>query len=206
MIDAFNSYSGDIKTIEAILAEFRVSEAGKANAAILADLDTFVSQYNAKMSQVETLQSSDDLARYNSNKDVWTAAKLRGDTAEMARLNAENEALRQKYSITTDSGKKLQSFKVGGIVQGANGEPVIAQVHAGEMVLNAQQQAVLFEALSGVPSRPVAQPSESTTSIVNHIDLGVDAVTLEDKADIQSFYDERARTVERLQSQGVKTR
>ncbi|GGG15783.1 hypothetical protein [Paenibacillus aceti] len=206
LIDAFNSYSGDIKMIEAVLAEFRVSEAGKANAAILEELDSFVSQYNAKMAQVETLRTADELAEYNANKDAWAAAKARGDTAEMARLNVRNQAIRDKYGILEDSGQKLQSFAVGGIVRGANGEPVIAQVHAGEMVLNARQQAVLFDALQGAASRTVSQPggAVTTTTITNHYDLGVDEVVLEDRADIRGFFDERARFAQRTQNRGDK--
>lgn len=205
LIDAFSSYSGDIKLIEAVLAEFRVSEAGKANAAILAELDSFVTQYNAKMAQVETLRTADELAEYNANKDAWAAAKARGDTAEMARLNARNQAIRDKYGIDKDTGK-LQSFHGGGIVRGARGAETIVLAKAGEMVLTDRQQAVLFEALSGISARPVSQPSGAVTHNTFQIDMGVGEVTLEDSADIQAFYDERARTVERLQTQGVKTR
>lgn len=204
LIDAFNSYSGDIKTIEAVLAEFRVSSAAQANAQILSQLDAFVREYNAKMSQVSGLAANDELAEYNANKDAWAAAKARGDTAEMARLNARNEEIRRKYGITSDTGK-LQSFAVGGIVKGRTGEPVIAQVHAGEMVLNAQQQAVLFEALSGVSTRPVTQPAAGPTQIVNNFDLGVDELTLADDTDVRTYFDERARFVQRAQTQGVKT-
>lgn len=204
LIDAFNSYSGDIKTIEAVLAQFRVSSAAQANSQILSDLDAFVREYNAKMSQVSGLNSDNDLAEYNANKDAWDAAKKRGDTVEMARLAARNEQLRKQYGITQDTGK-LQSFAVGGVVQGRSGEPVIAQVHAGEMVLNAQQQAVLFEALSGVVARPVSQPAGGPTQIVNNFDMGVDELTLSDDTDVRTFYDERARFVQRAQTQGVKS-
>lgn len=206
LISAFDSYSGDIKSIEAAISEFRVSESAKANTAILADLDAFVTQYNAKMTQVAALKTADELAEYNANKDAWEAAKARGDKAEMARLNARNQAIRDKYGILEDSGQKLQSFAVGGIVRGANSEPVIAQVHAGEMVLNAQQQAVLFDALQGVASRTVSQPggAVTTTTITNHYDLGVDEVVLEDRADIRGFFDERARFAQRTQNRGDK--
>ncbi|MFD1270641.1 phage tail tape measure protein, partial [Paenibacillus motobuensis] len=203
LIDAFNSYSGDIKTIEAILAEFRVSEAAKANAAILSELDSFVAQYNAKMSQVETLRQADELAEYNSNKDAWAAAKARGDTAEMARLSARNQAIRDKYGIDKDTGK-LQSFHGGGVVRGARGAETVVLAKAGEMVLTDRQQAVLFEALSGVSARPVAQPSGAITHNTYNIDMGADEVILEDRADIRTFYDERARVAERLQTMGVK--
>ncbi|MMZ63761.1 hypothetical protein D1872_260370 [compost metagenome] len=155
------------------------------------------------MSQVNALNGDNDLTEYNANKDAWEAAKKRGDTAEMTRLASRNQQLRDKYGIKTDTGK-LQSFAVGGVVQGRVGEPVLAQVHAGEMVLNAQQQAVLFDALSGVVTRAPAQPSGSTTYITNHIDMGAEEVVIEDAADARVFFSERERVMERLQTLGVK--
>lgn len=204
LIDAFNSYGGDIKTIEAAIADFRVSESAKANAAILADLDAFVAQYTAKMASVTAANQAADLAEYNANKDAYDAAAARGDRAEMERLRARNQAIRDKYGITQDTGR-LQSFATGGIVRGKNGEPVIVQAHAGEMVLNAQQQAVLFEALAGVSKRPVAQPLAPVTQITNHIDMSAGEVVIEDTADARTFYDERVRVMERLQTLGVKS-
>lgn len=209
LIDAFNSYGGDIKAIESAIATFRVSESAAANAAILTELDSFVAQYNAKMAQLTTDIADDprdrDLAEYNANKDAWSAAKARGDSAEMARLAARNEELRRLYGIAQDTGK-LQSFSIGGIVKGARGEAVPVIAHAGEMVLNTQQQAALWAALSGNGAIVPTANGAPTTSIVNHIDMGVDEVVLTDKADIAMYYDERARVVERLQTQGVKTR
>jgi hypothetical protein len=206
LITAFDGYSGDIKTIEAVLAEFRISEAARANTKILTELDSFITDYNAKMAKVAVLKESDDLATYNSNKEAWVAAKVMGNTEEMTRLNTENEAIRKKYGITSDSGKKLQSFRVGGIVQGADGEPVIIKAHAGEMVLNDRQQAALWEAING--SVRVASPANGGNSTVIHntFDMSVGEVTVEDNADFAAMYDERRRSVERLQTQGVKMR
>jgi TP901 family phage tail tape measure protein len=207
LIEAFNSYGGDIKMIEAAISAFRVSENASANAAILSELDSFVSQYNAKMAQISkvTATPDSDLSEYNANKDAWSSAKARGDSAEMARLAARNEELRKKYGIAADTGK-LQSFAVGGVVEGRSGEAVIAQVHAGEMVLNAQQQSALWGALSGRTMAPAANAAPAVTTITNNFDMGADEIVLADKADIATFYDERARTVQRLQTQGVKTR
>ncbi|MGG6309991.1 hypothetical protein [Paenibacillus macerans] len=205
LLDAFSSYGGDIKTIEAAISEFRVSEAAKANATILADLDAFVAQYSAKMATVTAANQAADLAEYNANKDAYDAAAARGDRAEMERLRARNQAIRDQYGITQDTGR-LQSFKVGGIVRGQNGEPVMVQAHAGEMVLNAQQQAVLFEALSGVSARPVTQPAGAVTQNTYNIDMGAEEIVIEDSATARQFFDERARVVQRLQTEGVKTR
>ncbi|WP_179090039.1 hypothetical protein, partial [Paenibacillus odorifer] len=78
--------------------------------------------------------------------------------------------------------------------------PVIA--HASEMYLNPQQQATLFDMIASPRMSP--QAPASVTNITQHIDLGVDEVTLADKADIATFYDERTRALSRLQSMGVK--
>ena len=205
LIQAFDAYGGDIKAIESAISTFRISENATANAAILSELDSFVAQYNAKMSQISraVATSDDDLAEYNANKDAWAAAKSRGDAEEMARLSARNEELRKKYGVDKDTGK-LQSFKVGGIVQGQTGAPVLAQVHAGEMVLNPQQQAALWDALTGGRTVAPSANAAPVTQITNHIDMSVNDVELTDKADISTLYDERQRVFTRIQAQGVK--
>ncbi|MEK5396027.1 hypothetical protein [Paenibacillus sp. FSL K6-2859] len=202
---AFDAYSGDIKSIEDGIAAYRVSVSGSANSAILTELDSFVAQYNAKMAQVTQINAeskkASDLAEYNANKTAWTAAKTSGNTAEMARLNARNEELRKLYGVSADTGA-LQAFATGGIVQGAAGSAVPIVAHAGEIVLNAQQQATLF----GMIERPNIAPSApaAPTNITNHIDMSVNDVEIADKADMRTVYDERARAIERLQTMGVK--
>ncbi|WP_052410266.1 phage tail tape measure protein [Paenibacillus durus] len=206
LLAAFESYSGDIQTIEAAIASFRVSSAASANAEILSGLDVFVTEYNAKMASVTAAkaeaQEALDLAEYNNNKDAWAAAKAAGNTAEMERLAARNKELRIKYGVTKDTGEKLQYFADGGIVQGARGQAVPVIAHAGEIVLNPQQQAALFDMLA-VPRLAAPGPA-APTYITQHIDLGVDEVTLNDRADIVTFYDERTRALSRLQAMGVK--
>ncbi|MDR9852891.1 phage tail tape measure protein [Paenibacillus sp. VCA1] len=205
LAQAFENYSGDIKMIEAAISVFRVNENANANAQILADLDAFVAQYNAKMATIAEVNSRDsDLAEYNANKDAWAAAKARGDSAEMARLAARNDELRKKYGITKDTGK-LQSFSTGGIVQGNRGEPVIAQVHAGEIVLNPQQQAALWDVLNGGRALAPATVTPSQ-SVVNHIDMSIDKVEVADPDTAEALYNERERVAARMQTQGVKVR
>ncbi|MFK4166634.1 hypothetical protein ACI2LM_10245 [Paenibacillus lautus] len=207
LIQAFESYGGDIKMIEAAISAFRITENASANAAILSELDSFVAGYNARMAQISrvTATPDSDLSEYNANKDAWSAAKARGDSAEMARLAARNEELRKKYGIAQDTGK-LQTFHGGGVIQGRSGEETVVLAKAGEMVLNPQQQAALWDTLSGRAMAPATNASPAVTTITNHFDMGADEVVLTDKADIATFYDERARTVQRLQTQGVKTR
>ncbi|MEK3879174.1 hypothetical protein [Paenibacillus sp. FSL M7-0420] len=203
---AFDAYSGDIKTIEAGIAAFRVSEAATANATILTELDTFVSQYKAKMAEVAATKAASqkeaDLDEYNANKDRWTAAKTRGDAAEMARLAARNQELRDLYGVGADTGKKLQHFSEGGIVQGAVGSAVPVIAHGQELILNASQQAALWDMI--VTPRVAAQAPAAPTYITQNIDMGAEEVVLTDRADITAFYDERTRAVARLQSTGIK--
>lgn len=203
--DAFENHADDVKFIESAISEFRTNANAEANATILSSLDSFVTQYNAKMSTlstgVPTAGANVDLTEYNANKDAWAAAKAKGDTAEMSRLTARNEELRKLYGIDKDTGK-LQQFKVGGVVQGAPGSAVPVIAHAGEMILNDAQIGNLFRMIASGPSDTGAAP----TQVVNHIDMSVSDVTLTDKADVATMYDERARVAARLQSQGVKTR
>lgn len=203
--DAFENHADDVKFIEAAIAEFRTNANAEANATILASLDSFVTEYNAKMATLNTgipsAGTNGDLAEYNANKDAWDAAKAKGDTAEMARLTARNEELRKLYGIDKDTGK-LQQFATGGVVQGAAGSAVPVIAHAGEMILNPEQIGNVFRMIAAGPTDTVAAP----TQVVNHIDMSVNDVTLADKADTEMLYDERARAVQRLQTQGVKTR
>ncbi|WP_434750262.1 phage tail tape measure protein [Paenibacillus amylolyticus] len=205
--DAFENHADDVKFIESAISEFRTNANAEANATILASLDSFVSQYNAKMSTLSTgvpsagSSSNADLTEYNANKDAWAAAKAKGDPADMARLTSRNEELRKLYGIDKDTGK-LQQFKVGGIVQGAAGSAVPVIAHAGEMILNDAQIGNLFRMIATGPSETSAQP----TQVVNQIDMSVNGVTLTDRADTETLYDERARVAQRLQTQGVKKR
>ncbi|MEC0167855.1 hypothetical protein [Paenibacillus graminis] len=205
LLKAFDAYSGDIKTVEDGIAAYRVSSASGANTAILTELDSFIAQYNAKMAAVTAANAQAkkdaDLAEYNANKSAWTAAKKAGNTAEMARLNARNEELRKLYGIPSDTGV-LQHFSAGGVVQGAAGSAVPIVAHAGEIVLNPQQQAALWDMVAN--PRVAAKAPATITQITQHIDLGVDEVTLTDRADIATFYDERTRALQRLQAMGVK--
>ncbi|MFW5434357.1 phage tail tape measure protein [Paenibacillus apiarius] len=204
---AFDDFKGDVQTIESAIADFRVKSSQETNTQILSDLDSFVRDYNAKLSAIQSVSAYDaELAEYNANKDAWSAAKARGDTAEMARLNARNEELRRKYDISKDTGK-LPSFDVGGVVPGPVGHPLLAVVHGGEAFFNQRQLSKLFALLDAPVSamrydRPAASAPQS---IVNHIDMSVNDATFEDRADVETMYSERERVSRRLQTMGVKT-
>ncbi|WP_018755204.1 hypothetical protein [Paenibacillus terrigena] len=205
---AFDSFSGDVKSIESAIADFRVKSNVETNAQILSDLDSFVAQYNAKMSSIQSVGAgvNPDLTEYNANKDAWASAKARGDKTEMARLNARNEELRKLYGISSDTGK-LPSFDVGGVVPGAVGQPMQAIIHGGEAIFNQRQLASLFALLDApiTGSSGRFERSVPVTEITNHIDMSVNDVVLEDRADIETMYSERERVATRLRSTGVKT-
>lgn len=202
---AFEDFGGDVRTIESAISDFRVQTNEETNALILSNLDDFVRDYNAKLSEIQAVSAQDtDLAEYNANKDAWKAAKARGDAAEMARLNARNEELRRKYGIAKDTGK-LPSFDVGGVVPGPTGHPLLAMVHGGEAIFNQRQLSRLFTLLDApVSTMKYERPAAAPQSIVNHIDMSVNDAIFEDDTDIQTLYSERERTARRLQTLGVK--
>ncbi|WP_391573872.1 transglycosylase, partial [Cohnella sp.] len=142
LLKAFDDYSdGTIKQAE-LLKQIQITKDSEKNKEILKNLDTFVAQYKAKMTEITSLALTEeqrDLQEYNNNKDLWTAAKSKGDAAEMSRLEVRNAELRNKYNLTQDTGK-LQHFSDGGTVQGRRGEAVPVVAHGGEMVLNENQQ------------------------------------------------------------------
>ncbi|HAF97547.1 hypothetical protein [Paenibacillus lactis] len=207
--NAFENHQNDVQFIENAIKDFRIGANESANQQILADLDQFVSEYNAKLSrmaevsgQSKTSQAELDLQEYNANKDAWAAAKARGDTAEMARLTARNEELRKLYGINKDTGK-LQTFKDGGVVQGRRGEAVPVIAHAGEMYLNPEQQNTLWKLVSGQAAAPMASKSDPVVmQTVNHIDMSIERVEVQDPTDAEILYTERERTYRRLAMTG----
>ncbi|WP_342422882.1 phage tail tape measure protein [Paenibacillus sp. FSL E2-0178] len=208
--EAFDTYSDDIKVIEAGIAAFRVSSAGTANTQILTDLDAFIIQYQSKMSAIsaakQAAQKDADLAEYNANKDAYAAAAAAGNRTEMMRLTSRNQAIRDLYGITKDTGDKLQSFDVGGIIPGAAGAPVPIIAHGQEAIFNTAQLNGLFRILDN-PSiiGAAAGVAKSETKVENHIDMSVNGVTLEDRADTEILYSEREKTARRMQTMGVKS-
>lgn len=205
--DAFDSHKDDIQFIENAIKDFRIGANETANQQILSDLDQFVSAYNAKLSNIAKVSdpssvANADLEEYNANKDAWAAAKARGDTAEMARLTARNEELRRLYGVKKDTGK-LQEFKEGGVVQGPRGEAVPVIAHAGEMYLNPEQQNTLWNMINGQVAAPMASKTNPVVmQTVNHIDMSIERVEVQDPTDAEIIYTERERTFRRLATTG----
>ncbi|MPY20043.1 hypothetical protein [Paenibacillus glucanolyticus] len=205
--DAFDSHKDDIQFIENAIKDFRIGPNETANQEILSDLDQFVSAYNVKLSSIAkvsdpTSAANADLDEYNANKDAWSAAKARGDAAEMARLTARNEELRRLYGVDKDTGK-LQAFKEGGIVQGRSGEAVPVIAHAGEMYLNPTQQDTLWKLISGHAAVPAASKTEPTVmQTINQFDMSIERVEVTDPTDAEILYSQRERTARRLTTTG----
>ncbi|WP_339194564.1 phage tail tape measure protein [Paenibacillus sp. FSL P4-0176] len=208
LAQAFEEHGNDVKLIESAVQDFRVNASKEANDQILTDLDTFVSQYQSKMSSVSNLtgnsQQALDLQEYNANKDAYNAAKAAGNKTEMQRLSQRNQAIRDLYKIDKDTGK-MDSFDVGGVVPGAPGQPMQAVVHGEEAIFNRHQLNNLFRLLE-VPKltlKPEQAPAPAA-QVTNHIDLSTDTVVLEDKADMDMYNNGKERLARSLQRLGMK--
>ncbi|NUU74185.1 phage tail tape measure protein, partial [Paenibacillus xylanilyticus] len=208
LAQVFEDHGDDVKLIESAVQEFRVNASKEANAQILTDLDAFLSQYQSKMSTVSNLtgnsQQALDLQEYNANKDAYNAAKAAGNKEEMQRLAERNQAIRNQYGIAKDTGK-LDSFDVGGVVPGAPGEPMQAVVHGEEAIFNRHQLNNLFRLLE-VPQLTMKpeQAAPPVQEVTQHFNMSTGTVVLEDKADIDMYYNGRERLARNLQTKGVK--
>lgn len=204
LLQAFEGFKGDVTTLQAAINAFRITDTGAANAQILAELDAFVTSYNQKLLDMRAMEIAADEAEYKANGVAWNKAKAAGDQATMDYTHERNQVLRDKYGNKTDTGY-LQTMRDGGVVQGVSGQPVRIQAHAGEMVFNPGQQAMLFRLLT----QPLAalgslQPVASATTINQHFDLSMDKVEIADKMTAESVYSERERMARRLAAAGVK--
>lgn len=222
LTEALEEHQDDIEFIESAIRDFRISASQEANSQILYDLDQFVNEYRNRMSEIASLsaatgsnsvgissssssQAALDLAEYNANKDAWDAAKARGDKAEMARLTARNDEIRKLYGIEKDTGK-LPSFDVGGVVPGPIGAPMQAIIHGGELIFNPGQFENMFRRLTAPIASPAVErvATQHQQQIVNHFDMSVGTVQIEDQTDAEIMYTERELAARRLATMGGK--
>lgn len=227
LIGAFDSFSSDTANRAEVMKNIQVLKESEKNAEILAQLDQFIADYQAKMSAITALSptvggaaapgtSSDvsqkqrDLMEYNANKDAWDAAKAAKNKAEMDRLAARNEELRKKYGIVKDTGK-LQSFSEGGQVNGPRGAATMIQAHAGEIILNDRQQSNLFKLLNfKMPSIDFSMPRFSMPAASGGVGNGGDFRSettfnmgdtyIADESTARVFWSEKENFVRRSQS------
>lgn len=209
LTSALESHQTDVSLITTAINDNRIDTGRLANEQILADLDTFISEYNRRLASLAAIsgpsQADLDLQEYNANKDAWKAAKAAGNTTEMAKLNARNEEIRKRYGITEDTGKldRLPSFDVGGVVPGPIGAPMQAIIHGGEVIFNPGQFENMFRRLTApIVSPALNRPAVPTQHIENHFDMSIGTVAIEDQADAEILYTERERTARRLVATG----
>lgn len=182
LLDSFETYSNDVKTIEASVQAFRVTESANANSTILADLDAFLIQYKAKAAALSSAQQAAATLEYNMNKDAWTAAKASGNTAQMQLLTDRNQEIRDTYGITGDTGK------LSSLVQGA---------------VSAAQLTVPYSVAYSAP-RVAAQAPSAAPQITNHIDMSMNDVEIADPSAAKAIYSERERLAARIQASGLR--
>jgi hypothetical protein len=210
LLTAFDSFKNDATGRAETLKQIQILKESEKNTEILKNLDTFISDYQTKMSSITNLTQSQeqiDLQRYNSNIDKWNS----GDQTAKDSAHTENEAYRQKYNIPADSGK-LQHFKDGGLVRGMKSQPVPVIAHAGEMFINERQQDNLFKLLNiampkiSMPSLDFAGPKTVINqyySFDNSINGGV---AVNGTNGVAGLYDQRGGIIERQRSIGEKVR
>ncbi|WP_274362758.1 phage tail tape measure protein [Paenibacillus thermotolerans] len=183
LLKPFENFVNDMEGRAETLKQIQILKESEKNAEILKNLDVFISQYQAKMSKIATLE---------------------GDVSVSSPAPAGRNIPRGRNEVGD------QQFADGGIVKGRFGEAVPVVAHAGEMFLNESQQNNLFKLLSvAVPRLNIAMPSFDVPAksvqhynINNHFDLSAGEVNLHDQADIRGFYDERATLVKRMQAKG----
>ncbi|KIL35172.1 hypothetical protein SD71_16240 [Cohnella kolymensis] len=218
LLEAFKDYKGDIEGEAELLKNLQILKESEKNAEILRLLDAFITEYQSKMSKISDLSltpEQKDLEEYNGNKDLWNAAKAKGDKQEMARIEARNKEIRDQYGIKQDTGK-LQHFADGGVVKGPSlGQTVPVMAEVGEMYLNPSQQSNLFKLLNfRMPQLRVSKPdfamaSGSNQTIVNkhYWEISSGDTILTDNADVRTYWNERDSMVRRIQSRtGAKQR
>ncbi|MMZ62732.1 hypothetical protein D1872_249510 [compost metagenome] len=203
------------------MKQIQILKEGEKNAEILAQLDQFISEYQSKMNKINSIstptslggslslsEEEQDLIRYNNNIDKWHS----GTDQEKAAAHADNVALRKKYGIEKDPGKKLQHFKEGGTVKGIRGQEVPVIAHAGEMFINEQQQNNLFKLLNfkapsfnfSMPnfSMPAASGGSNPQVIRNYFTLSSGDTYIEDESTARVYWSERDNFVRRMQARG----
>ncbi|AWV35152.1 transglycosylase [Paenibacillus odorifer] len=232
LLQALENFSSDTANRSEIMKNIQVLKEAEKNAEILAQLDQFISDYQLKMSAINSLtptvggslssipttttsKKDLDLIEYNSNKDAWDAAKAAGNKSEMERLAARNEELRKIYGVTKDTGK-LQTFHEGGVVKGARrGEETQVTAKVGEMYINDRQQDNLFKMLNfRMPSFSFTMPSTSAPNsfggsnphqIYNIFEMNSGDNYIKDDSVAKTYWNERDNFVRRAQTRtGVK--
>lgn len=210
LLSAFDDFSTSTSNQAENLKKLQILKETEKNAAILAQLDQFILEYQSKMSKIASVslsQEEQDLEEYNSNKDAYETAKKNGDKTVMDNLSKRNQEIRDQYGIKQDTGK-LQHFSEGGKVIGSRGQAVPVIAHAGELILNDQQQGNLFKLLNfSMPKLNFDMPrfamaSGDSQTVINHNYYTVSHtgdVNIEDDSTARTYWSERDGLIRRIQ-------
>lgn len=212
LLTAFDNFKNDAEGRAELLKSMQIMKESEKNQTILSNLDKFISDYQSKMSRLGSLRSQYDLdlEEYNNNKDRWEEAAARGDTAAMDRYNQRNDQLRNQYGVGEDTGK-LQHFSEGGQVKGQLGQPVGVIAHAGELILNQNQQSNLFKLLN-MTAPQVTMPTfdysgpKQVNNYYYSFDNSIGSVAVNDGNGTAGLYDQRDGLIERQRALGMKVR
>jgi len=215
LLKIFDGFKNDVAGRAELLKNIQIQKEAEKNATILSNLDTFISQYKAKMSAIAAnkTQAELDFEKYTENQRIWNDPRSTSDQKKAA--NKENIDFRNKYGISQTNYSGIQHFADGGVVKGSKGQAVPVVAHGGEMYLNEQQQGNLFRLLNfKMPSLSFSMPqfamaSGSNQSIVNnhYYTVSTGNVNIADEADARTFWNERDNVVRRFQSRtGAKQR
>jgi hypothetical protein len=208
LLKPFDKFVNDVEGRSETLKQLQILKDSEKNTEVLKNLDKFISDYQSKMKLIANYsltQEQSDLNEYNSNKDAYDAAKKRGDLAEMQRLKKRNDEIRSMYGINSDTGK-LQQFSEGGTVKGPAGQPVNVIAHAGEMILNGDQQLKLFDMIRFYMPRVEYSTPKTVQNFYYSFDNSIGSVAVQGTNGVSGLYDQRGGIISRQQALGEKVR
>ncbi len=195
---AFNDFKDDISVIENVIRDLRISSNNEANRQILSDLDRFVSEYKSKMTEIRNAQMQANSAAWHNASDD-----------DRLRLSEENLRLGQMQGWTRKvdghwydqngfrvyhTGKDAHSLGTFSYANKLLPDEIMAILRRDEYVFTPHQLSSLLTSVRG--------KEDNKPNIINHIDMSVSDVVLEDKADIQTLYSERERVADKLLTKG----
>lgn len=210
VLAAFQSTAFTIENIEKLTQNGRLSSLKSTNKDMLAELQTFVAEWNRINAQRQYTTgnlstggpSTLDVMRNNS--DAWHGA----NGAERERLAAENQKLGASIGATYNAGTWYKDGKplyhTGGVVGVGNfrsadrlmPDEIAALVKRNEIVMTPQQAAQLVgSGRGGVGTNITVQGP-----LISH----EGDVRLEDDADIRTYWSERDLAAQRLLSEGLR--
>ncbi|MCR8843076.1 phage tail tape measure protein [Paenibacillus sp. SC116] len=160
-----------------------------------AKYDALKSAFDNFSGNVQSIESAISAFRIQSNTQTNATILSDLDTfvasynAKMAQLTT----VKSGAASTSPAGRVAENSALSSFGLGGN------------LTFNQNHIASLFRLLDAPTISPKLERNSSvSTHVTNHIDMSVSGVTLTDKADVATLYDERDRVSHRLQAKGVK--